>query len=98
MALSSKDRKRRQRVKDRESGVVAFNMSLTAVERALIRTSAYVSGYEDQTEYLLDLVRKDRDTSQQQTEACPDCRGRGCFSCCSTEAEIRMRDNGRKLQ
>lgn len=92
MALSDKERKRRQREKERGRGVKPFRMELTHVERSLIRLSARLAGYDDQAEYLLDLVRKDRDTSQQRISDCPDCKGRGCFTCCSSEAEIRMRD------
>lgn len=98
MALSDKDRKRRQREKQRHMGMTVMSLELAAVERTLINLAAAAAGYTDQTEYLLDLVRKDRDTSRQHTKACPDCRGRGCFSCCSTEAEIRIRDQERELQ
>lgn len=92
MPMTPAERKRRQRDKEREMGMAVMSLSLTIVERTLINLAAMAAGYEDQTEYLLDLVRKDRGASQQQTEACPDCRGRGCFTCCNTEAEIRMRD------
>ncbi len=95
MAMTPAQRKRRERNKIKDMGISVMTLSLTSVERALIRIAAYAAGYEDQTEYILDLVRKDRDESQQQTESCPDCRGRGCFSCCNTEAEIRMRDKAR---
>lgn len=92
MALTPAERKRRERQRNRELGVSELRLPMTRVERQLIRLSAMAAGYEDQTEYLLDLVRKDRDTSQQIKRDCPDCRGRGCFTCCSSEAEIRMRD------
>lgn len=94
MAMSDKERKQRQRARERELGVCEMRLYPTTVERQMIRLAAMAAGYEDQTEYLLDLVRKDRDTSQQINSDCPDCKGRGCFTCCNSEAEIRMR--GRK--
>lgn len=97
MAMSDKERKQRQRNRERELGVAEVRLYLTTVERQLIRLAARAAGYDDQTEYLLDLVRKDRDTSQQIKSDCSDCNGRGCFSCCDSEAEIRMRDNARKV-
>jgi len=93
MPVSVKDRKRKQRDKYREMGMAVMSLSLSAVERSMIQGGATADGYEDQTEYLLDLVRKNRDESQKITETCPDCRGRGCFTCCNSEAEIRMRDS-----
>ena len=92
MAMSDKERKQRQRDRQRQLGVEEMRLELTTVERQLIRISAFAAGYDDQTEYLLDLVRKDRDTSQINKQPCPDCNDRGCFSCCDSEAEIRQKD------
>lgn len=97
MAMSDKERKQRQRNRERELGVCEMRLYPTTVERQMIRLAAMAAGYEDQTEYLLDLVRKDRDTSQQIKSDCADCNGRGCFTCCNSEAEIRMRDKARKV-
>jgi hypothetical protein len=90
--MSGKERKRREREREKALGLRDLRLRTTDVERSLIHISALVAGYEDVTEYVLDLVRQDRDTSQQKVLDCPDCRGRGCFTCCSSEAEIRMRD------
>lgn len=98
MAMTDKERKRRQRERDREMGVQDLRLSMTLVERQLIYLSAMAAGYDDQAEYLLDLVRRDRDTSQDNNEPCPDCRGRGCFTCCDSEAEIRMRDKAGAME
>lgn len=92
MPMSDKERKRKQREKGRKMGMAVMSLSLSQVERSLINVAAISAGYEDQTEYLLDLVRKNCDESRQKTETCPDCRGRGCFTCCNSEAEIRIRD------
>lgn len=92
MAKTDRERKREQRERERQLGVKSLPLSLTTVERQMVHLAASAAGYEDQTEYLLDLVRKDCDTSRNNKTPCPDCRGRGCFTCCSSEAEIRMRD------
>ncbi|MCL1485170.1 hypothetical protein MIH18_23535 (plasmid) [Marinobacter sp. M3C] len=69
MALTPAQRKRRQRESEKALGMKPFRMDLAASERAAIEVGAQAGGYEDQTEYLLDLVYKDRDTSQkEQTE------------------------------
>lgn len=92
MAMTDKERKKRQRDRQRHLGVEEMRLELTTVERQMIRLSAMAAGYENQTEYLLDLVRKDRDTSQQIKKDCPDCNNRGCFNCCNSEAEIKLKD------
>lgn len=92
MAMTDKERKKRQRDRQRHLGVEEMRLELTTVERQMIRLSAMADGYENQTEYLLDLVRKDRDTSQQIKKDCPDCNNRGCFNCCNSEAEIKLKD------
>lgn len=92
MAMSNKERKKRQRDRQRRLGIEEIRMEVSRVEKQMVRLSAMAAGYEDQTEYLLDLVRKDRDTSQQIKRDCPDCNNRGCFNCCNSEAEIRLRE------
>ena len=69
MALTPAERKRRQRENEKTLGMKPFRMDLAASERAAIEAGAQAGGYEGQTEYLLDLVYADRDTSQKGAEA-----------------------------
>jgi hypothetical protein len=69
MALTPAERKRRQREREQALGMRPMRLELAASERAAIEAGAQAGGYEDQTEYLLDLVYADRDTSQKGAEA-----------------------------
>jgi len=73
MALSAAERKRRQREKKRLMDVQIFQMELTGTERWCIEKGAARMGYDDKTEYLLDLVYAD--LKQPAKRACnyPDC-------------------------
>lgn len=65
MAMTDAERKRRQRERERALDVKAFRMDLAAGERQTIAEMAELKGYEDQTEYLISLVYKDRDMSRK---------------------------------
>ena len=69
MALTPAERKRQSRARraeiDRKLGMKTLRMKMVASERAAIEAGAQAAGYEDQTEYVLDLVYADRDTSQK---------------------------------
>lgn len=66
MAMTPAERKRRQREKlrDKALDIKPFQMELAASERQTIAEMAELRGFEDQTEYLLSMVYKDRDMSQ----------------------------------
>lgn len=70
MAMTSAERKRRQREKSKSK---AFQMEITETERHSIARSADRMGYDDQTEYLLDLVYAD--LKRPAARACnyPEC-------------------------
>jgi hypothetical protein len=69
MALTPTQRKRQSRARraniDKKLGVKHYTMELTARESESVDAGAQAGGYEDKTEYLLALVRADRDTSQK---------------------------------
>lgn len=73
MALSAAERKRRQREKNKLMDVQTYQMDLTGTERWCIQKAARRMGYDDQTEYLLDLVYAD--LKRPAVRACnyPDC-------------------------
>jgi len=66
MAMTPAERKRRQRDHLKSLGVKPFQMELAASERQAIQEAAQARSFEDQTEYLLSLVYKDRDMSQKE--------------------------------
>lgn len=66
MAKTVAERKRKQREHNKRLGMKDFRMELTAGERQAIAEMAELRGFEDQTEYLLSLVYKDRDVSQKE--------------------------------
>lgn len=65
MAMTTAERKRRQREHLKRLGVKPFQMELAAGERQTIAEMAELKGFEDQTEYLISLVYKDRDMSRK---------------------------------
>lgn len=65
MAMTPAERKRRQRENEKALGIKPFRMELAASERQAIAEMAELRGFEDQTEYLLSLVYKDRDVSRK---------------------------------
>ncbi|WP_417315635.1 hypothetical protein [Cycloclasticus pugetii] len=69
MAMTAAERKRKQREHNKRLGVKDFRMELAAGERQAIAEMAELRGYEDQTEYLLSLVYKDRDVSRKEEAA-----------------------------
>lgn len=73
MALSAAERKRRQREKNKQLDVQEYRMELTGAERHSIAQAANRMGYDDQAEYLLDLVYAD--LKRPAVRACnyPDC-------------------------
>lgn len=66
MAMTPAERKRRQRERMKSLDVRLVQMELAAKERETISEMAELRGFEDQTEYLLSLVYKDRDMSQKE--------------------------------
>jgi len=70
MAMSTAERKRRQR---QRSKAKLFQMEITETERHSIAQAANRMGYDDQTEYLLDLVYAD--LKRPAVRACnyPEC-------------------------
>ncbi|SOB76135.1 hypothetical protein SAMN04488490_1811 [Marinobacter sp. LV10R510-11A] len=66
MAMTDAERKRRQRERLKALDVRPFQMELAANERKAIEEAAQGRGFEDQTEYLLALVYKDRDMSRKE--------------------------------
>ncbi|WP_379945099.1 hypothetical protein OZ656_06240 [Marinobacter sp. LM1] len=75
MALSPAERKRRQREREKHLDIRPFTMQLAANERAAIEEAASLRDFEDQTEYVLALVYKDRDMSRKENVCTyPDCR------------------------
>ncbi|MFT7338156.1 MAG: hypothetical protein ACI92B_001485 [Marinobacter maritimus] len=66
MAMTDAERKRRQRERLKSLNVKLCQMELAANERKTIAEMAELRGFEDQTEYLLSLVYKDRDMSQKE--------------------------------
>lgn len=75
MALTAAERKRRQREREKSMDIKTFRMELAASERLAIAEASKARGFEDQTEYILSLVYKDRDASRIEN-ACtyPECR------------------------
>lgn len=55
----ARERKKKQRERNERLGVKQYPFSLAATEREAIERGARAGGYEDQTEYLLDLVDSD---------------------------------------
>lgn len=55
----ARERKRKQRERDERLGVKQYPYSLAATEKAAIERATAGAGYEDETEYLLDLVDSD---------------------------------------
>lgn len=75
MAMSAAERKRRQREREKALDIKAYTMDLAATERAAIAEAAKLREFEDQTEYILALVYKDRDMSRKENVCTyPDCR------------------------
>ena len=75
MALTATERKRRQRERERALDIKPFTMELAATERAAIAEAARLREFEDQTEYVLALVYKDRDVSRKENVCTfPECR------------------------
>lgn len=66
MAMTNAERKRKSREQMKRLGRTLFQMELAASERQAITEMAELRGFEDQTEYLLSLVYKDRDMSQKE--------------------------------
>ena len=66
MAMTPAERKRRQRERLKSLDVKLYQMELAGKERQTISEMAETRGFEDQTEYLLSLVYKDRDMSQKE--------------------------------
>lgn len=62
--MTAAERKRKQREHNKRLGVKDFRMELATGERQAIAEMAELRGFEDQTEYLLSLVYKDRDVSR----------------------------------
>ena len=77
MAMTDKERKRRERERKREKNkrldVQEYRMELTGAERHSIAQAANRMGYDDQTEYLLDLVYADRQRPAVRACNYPDC-------------------------
>lgn len=73
MAMTPAERQRKKRERDKERnrrlGMQPITLDLAATERQAIADGAERNGYEDQTEYLLDLVYADRDKSQNERSA-----------------------------
>ncbi len=67
MAMTPAERKRRQRERLKSLDVKLCQMELAANERKTIAEMAELRGFEDQTEYVLSLVYKDRDMSQKES-------------------------------
>lgn len=75
MAMTPTERKRRQRERHKFLDMRPFTMELAANERAAIEEAARLREFEDQTEYILALVYKDRDMSRKENVCSyPDCR------------------------
>lgn len=75
MAMTATERKRRQREREKHLDVRPFTMQLAANERAAIEEAANLREFEDQTEYILALVYKDRDMSRKENVCSyPKCR------------------------
>jgi hypothetical protein len=66
MAMTPAERKRRQREREKHLDIKPFTMQLAANERAAIEEAARLREFEDQTEYILALVYKDRDMSRKE--------------------------------
>ena len=73
MAMTPAERKRNQRAKAKLMDVKDFRMDLTGTERWSIQKAAARQGYEDQTEYLLDLVYADLQKPASRACNYPDC-------------------------
>lgn len=65
MAMTDAERKRKSREQMKRLGMKLIQMELAASERLAIADMAELRGFEDQTEYLLALVYKDRDMSRK---------------------------------
>lgn len=63
--MTAAERKRKQREREQLLGVKKMQMELAGSERQAIVEMAELRGFEDQTEYLLSLVYKDRDVSRK---------------------------------
>lgn len=75
MAMTATERKRRQREREKFLDIKPFTMDLAATERAAIAEAAQLREFEDQTEYILALVYKDRDMSREENVCSyPECR------------------------
>lgn len=66
MAMTDAERKRKSRERVAFLDIKPFVMELAATERQAIQEAAQARGFEDQTEYLLALVYKDRDMSRKE--------------------------------
>lgn len=74
MAMTPAERKRRQREREKALDIKPYTMELAATERAAIAEAAKLRDFEDQTEYILALVYKDRDMSRKLNVCSyPDC-------------------------
>lgn len=75
MAMTDVERKRRQREREKPLDMKPYTMDLAATERAAIAEAAKLREFEDQTDYILALVYKDRDMSRKENvRTYPDCR------------------------
>lgn len=70
MAMTATERKRRQR---QRSKAKLFQMEITEAERHSIAQAANRMGYDDQTEYLLDLVYADLKRPAVRACSYPEC-------------------------
>lgn len=66
MAMTDAERKRKSREQMKRLGMKLIQMELAASELQTVAEMAELRGFEDQTEYLLSLVYKDRDMSQKE--------------------------------
>jgi hypothetical protein len=75
MAMTAAERKRRQRERLKALDIRNYTMELAATEREAIAEAAKLREFEDQTEYILALVYKDRDMSRKENVCSyPECR------------------------
>ncbi|AOY88607.1 hypothetical protein BKP64_10755 [Marinobacter salinus] len=75
MAMTPTERKRRQRERNKFLDMKNFTMELAANEREAIEEAANLREFDDQTEYILALVYKDRDMSRKENVCSyPNCQ------------------------
>lgn len=73
VAMTPAERKRRQREREKELDVQTYRMELTGTERWCIAKAASRQGYDDQTEYLLNLVYDDLKRPAKRACNYPEC-------------------------